>query len=127
MIWSVLVAFMAAVALAYVSAPLRRGPRRDLPDRHVRQRATEERKRAALDAIVDLEAERDLGKLSEPDFEVLRDDYERVALQALKELDALGASDDPVEAEIAARRDAIACPHCGAARGAGSRCPRCGR
>ena len=80
-------------------------------------------------AIVDLEGDRTMGKLSEPDFEALRADYESQALAALRELDALGelsARDRELEAEIAQVRARLRCPSCGGARVGSERCSRCG-
>jgi hypothetical protein len=63
------------------------------------------RKQAALTAILDLEDERALGKLSEDDFGALVASYEAEAAAALRALDELGLEDpDPLEREIAAAR-----------------------
>jgi hypothetical protein len=128
-IWVVIVALLAVVALAYVAAPLRRGPRRSFPDTSEEVARIGERKAAALTAILDIEEERDVGKLSVRDFELLRDQYEREALTALHELDAIQASelgDEELEAEIAAARARMVCPSCGRPSPTGGRCSRCG-
>jgi hypothetical protein len=133
------VALLAVVALAYVVAPLggRRGGREEPPSA---EGELDARKRAALEAIVDLEADRSVGKLSDEDFEVLRAQYEAEALRALTELDELRSrtdeADDPVEHEIAEMRARLAratsagrpmetCPNCGSPRNAEGACPRC--
>ncbi|HYP24406.1 MAG TPA: hypothetical protein VEV43_12600, partial [Actinomycetota bacterium] len=90
----------------------------------------EARKTTALSAIVDLENERLVGKLSDEDFDVLRVQYESEALQALTELDALRAeSDEPddasLEAEIAEMRQRLACPRCGSLRSTDGTCAQC--
>jgi hypothetical protein len=99
---------LACVALAYVAVPLRDDraePRADDSDDAAELVG---RKRAALVAILDMEDERDAGKLSNADFAALRTEYEAEAATALVELDALRASGRPVEesleAEIAAIR-----------------------
>jgi hypothetical protein len=128
-IWVAIVALLALAALAYVAAPLRRGPRRAFPHRSGEVARIGERKAAALTAILDLEEERDVGKLSEQDFRLLRDQYEKEALAALRELDALQSSelgDEALEAEIAAARARMVCPSCGRPNPSGGRCPRCG-
>lgn len=129
MIAGILVALLACVALVYVVAPVRRGPRRDRPDPSLLAAEATSRKRAALTAILDLETERDIGKLSSADFEVLRAEYEAQALKALAELDALKDvhGDDAIEAEIAEVRERLACPSCGAIRAGSGPCPRCGK
>jgi hypothetical protein len=128
-IWLVIVAVLAVAALAYVATPLRRGPRRAFPDKSDDVARIGERKAAALTAIIDLEEERDVGKLSVRDFELLRDQYEREALTALHELDAIQASelgDEELEAEIAAARALLVCPSCGRPSPTGEQCSRCG-
>lgn len=129
MIPGLIVALLAVVALIYVSAPIRR-PHPDIAD----DRDTSEsemRKVAALTAILDLESERDMGKLSDPDFDELRSTYEHDALVALAELDAAEVTpvSDPLEQEIAAMRERLRagrCPRCGTARAPGATCSRCG-
>lgn len=140
MIAAAIIAALACAALAYVAAPLRKG-RRPTNERAADIEELESRKRAALTAILDIENEREVGKLSTEDFEVLRAEYEVEAVTALVELDALRVPDeDRLEAEIAAIRDrlgretsraepedaVIACPSCGAPRVMGRACERCG-
>jgi Zn finger protein HypA/HybF involved in hydrogenase expression len=122
------VALLACAALAYVVLPLgqRRGQMVEAPPRVGELDAI---KRSALTAIVDLEADRSVGKLSDEDFEVLRAQYEGEALRALTELDALGARpggpDEELEAEIAAMRVRLECPRCGSLRATDGTCPQC--
>ena len=125
MIAALLIALIACAALAYAAAPLKGGPRREEPDPSQLLEDAESRKLAALTAIVDIENERDIGKLSEPDFNELRRYYEVQALAALAELDSL-RTDDPVEEEIAAMKARLTCPSCGALRRVNQACPRCG-
>jgi hypothetical protein len=123
------VALVAVGALVYVMAPLRRGlvGGRE-PEVSPRAEQAHARKRAALGAIVDLEDERDAGKLSEADFHKLLLEYECEALDAMRELDRLRAPEqpDPLEEEIAAMRMRVNCPSCGEARNLDQPCPRCG-
>ena len=145
MIATIVIAALACGALAFVAAPMRsstsssREPSFDVAE-------LESKKRAALVAIIDIENERDVGKLSSADFAVLRDEYETEAVAALIELDALRGSpgdDAGLEAEIAAIRERladshsqkpasstsaalIACPSCGAPGVPGRACERCG-
>ena len=124
MIGVIVIAALALVALAWVAAPLLRGRRADAapPSRAVEE--AEARKHAALTALVDIEEDLEIGKLSTADFDVLRAEYEREALQALKELDASTAVDS-LEDEIAAMRRQMVCANCGAIRVPGEACSRC--
>lgn len=128
MILVVVVALLACGALAYVALPLgKRGRAEKEPSA---EGEVEARKTTALSAIVDLENERLVGKLSDEDFDVLRVQYESEALQALTELDALRAeSDEPddasLEAEIAEMRQRLACPRCGSLRSTDGTCAQC--
>jgi hypothetical protein len=144
MIPALVVAVLAFLALAYVAGPLRE---RDEPAREGTGDTDEliGRKRAALVAILDMEEERDAGKLSAADFAILRNEYEAEAAAALVELDTLRAAGDPadadLEAEIAAMRARLQrdepdapeaalstepCPTCGTPRARGRACERCG-
>lgn len=130
MIGWIVVALAALAALAFVIAPLRR-PEPDLADAVPAdlERAREE-KTAALTAIIDLEEEAQVGKLTTAELEVLRAGYEREALDALRRMDELTtpstAELDPLEAEIEAMKRRLACPSCGAMREPGATCSRCG-
>jgi hypothetical protein len=131
---ALVVAALALLALAYVAGPLRD---RDEAAGEESEVAAElaGRKRAALTAILDMEEERDAGKLSASDFAILRREYEAEAAEALVELDALRSqttgNDAALEAEIAAIRARLAaplepCPSCGTPRAPGRACERCG-
>lgn len=129
MIEAALVVVLASCILAWVLVPVFRGPRAMGDPGPPSDDAEAARKAAALDAIVDLEEDRAVGKLTKADFEALRADYEAEALAALRELDAGGGSrgvDDELEAEIAAARRELTCPRCGRARTEGQMCPQCG-
>lgn len=128
MIEALVVIAVGIAGLAFVAIPLRRGPQRVPLDGHERDlEDAQERKAAALAGIIDLEQERDAGKLSDEDFAILRRDYERDAISALRELDTVTDTEsDTLEREIAAARAQLACPSCGAPRAVGSPCPRCG-
>ncbi|MGH2698440.1 MAG: hypothetical protein ACRDJL_04480 [Actinomycetota bacterium] len=129
MIPVLLIVLLALGALVWVTLPVRRGPRVDGPPPAQELDEANARKRAALLAIVDLENERATGKLSQTDFTVLRLEYEAQALAALREADALRDStldDDELETEIAAVRERLRCPRCGAARRPGRPCEQCG-
>jgi hypothetical protein len=128
MIAAVIVGLLACAALAFVAQPIIAGPRREPDDVSRALQEADERKRAALLAILDIEEERDVGKQSVTDFEVLRAQYERQALTALHEVDNLTVEEegsDELENEIARMRAEITCPNCGAVR-TGTVCSRCG-
>lgn len=126
---TLVVAALAVGALAYVALPLRGGPRRETLGPPTSAEQAGSRKRAALVAIIDLEEERDVGKLSSRDFDELRGEYEAEAVAALRELDALADStwdDERLELEIAKVREQLKCPTCGAPRTPGGACATCG-
>lgn len=128
MIPVIVVALLALAALWYVAVPVTRGPSREREDEADPRSAFEERRDAALEALVDLEEEADMGKLDSGELALLKERYEREALEALTALDSVGlvGSDDPLEAEIAAVRQRLTCPSCGAPRSPDAPCPRCG-
>ena len=125
---AILVGVLIIAAVVYVVTPIGRG-RRQLEDEDTHSEA-DEKKRVALSGILDLEEERDGGKLSEAEFRVLRLNYERDAVAALKELDAQAPSsvvEDRLEREIALAREKMRCGTCGTPRDADAeRCPSCG-
>ena len=128
MIPGLVIGVLALLALAYIATPLRRAPA--IPVDVDSDSELEERKHQALVAIIDLESERDVGKLSQADFEDLRMTYESEALAALSELDAVATwGGDQLEREIAAARAELhpeRCSNCGKSLPVGSaRCPRC--
>jgi len=126
---ALLIAVLGLVVLAWAALPLRRGPQVDAPLPSLQLEEAHAKKRAALVAILDLENEQAAGKLSDGDFAVLRAEYETQALAALREADALRDStfdDDELEQEIAALRERLRCPSCGAARRPGEPCEQCG-
>jgi cytochrome c-type biogenesis protein CcmI len=88
---ALVVAALVVAALAFVLAPVMRGSRADADTGYSPAEEAEAKKRAAFSALVDLETDHEIGKLSATDFELLRSEYEREALAALKELDSLGA------------------------------------
>lgn len=131
MVAVIVIVLLVGFALAYVATPLRRpgAAATATPEEQGDAIEASAKKDAALSAIVDIETERRIGKLSAADFEELRREYEAAALEALKELDTIRLSertDDALEAEIAAVRARLECPACGAPRSPGEQCPRCG-
>ena len=128
MIGVVIVSVLAVAALAYVIAPLRRPDATELASGPTLEEEANERKGSALTAIVDLEEEARVGKLTDSELESLRGEYEREALLALEQLDQIGAQphpEDPFESEIEAMKKRLACPSCGAVRTSGGACSRC--
>ena len=127
MIAAVVVGLLALAALVYVIAPLRR--EQTNADEVDPWSSAEDRKIAALSAILDLESERDVGKVSDEDFAELTKIYETEAVAALSELAGAGARTgvDRLEQEIAEVRSRLAhrCPVCGNTQRPDGRCPRC--
>ncbi len=127
MMGALVILALGVVALVYVLRPLKDGPRGDVPLNSVALEDALERKRTAFGALIDIEEERSIGKMSSDDYASLRREYEAEALEALNALDQMDATqDDPLEAEIAEFRNKMACPACGAPRRSGGVCERCG-
>ena len=126
MIPYVLVGAAALAALAWVLAPFLRNGERNDHDGDVELQDAEERKSAALGAILDLENERAAGKLADEDHDALRLEYEGLAARAMQDIErASSRRDDPIEAEIAAARALLTCERCGARKPRNAACPRC--
>lgn len=127
MIATLFVIALAGLGLAYVAVPLRTraAAEDDSADRLVDEIAG--RKRSALMAILDIDDEREAGKLDDSNYAALRTQYEVEAVKAMRELDELGSTgpDDELEREIAKIRADLTCPKCGAARRPGEPCPGC--
>ena len=124
---AIVIGILAVAAMAYVVAPV--GRLRKLLDDDATESVAEEMKRVALTGILDLEEERDAGKLSDGEFSELRARYEHDAVVALRALDE--RSQEPIEErlerEIAGAREKLRCGTCGASRGMdATRCPSCG-
>ena len=136
----VLGSVLAVSALAYVLAPLLRGGPREAARTSplsVSQEST------AVDALREIEFDRETGKLSDDDYATLKATYTPRALQELRVREAQAEASDPVEdaaeALIArARARSHQCAHCGprpesdalfcsdCGRFLGSSCLRCG-
>jgi hypothetical protein len=131
MVAVIVVVLLLGLALAYILTPLARpgGHPADQDPRREAAEHAEDKKNSALSALIDIEDEREVGKLSAADFELLRREYEAEAMAALHELDEIHftlRTDEALEAEIAAVRAGLECPSCGGARPPGEPCPRCG-
>ena len=128
MIPALIIGVLALAAIAFVVLPIGRNAATFSDTDDVSE--TDERKRLALTGILDLEEERDGGKLSPKEFESLRARYEREAIDALREADATSGNTDlesRLEDEIAKARSQLRCPTCGAPRVSdAARCPSCG-
>lgn len=103
-----------------VAAPLLEEEPAD-PEAPDGEASPEARKEAALDALEEIEFERETGKLSEEDYRRLRSKYARAAVEAREVASRTG--DVRPEADAGPG----ACPECGAEVGADARfCARCG-
>ncbi len=126
---ALVVALLVIAAIAWVARPIGRGVT-DLVEDDDGVNDAVQKKRIALAGILDLEEERDGGKLSDDEYRTLRARYEHDAVQALKEVDA-GVGHPTLEArlerEIADARQKLSCTTCGTPRDADApRCPSCG-
>ena len=129
MIAALVIGLLAGVALGYALRPLRGGAEVEPQPQPRPLEELNEKKRAALSALLDLEEEREAGKLTAADHQQLRERYESEAVATLRALDEAGVptpDDDDLEAAIAELRAGLTCPACGALRGTGARCSRCG-
>ncbi|HEX6535888.1 MAG TPA: c-type cytochrome biogenesis protein CcmI [Gemmatimonadaceae bacterium] len=138
---------LAVAALSFVLWPLFREPRPAPPlaAPPAASRAEQAAARRAVEALREVEFDRETGKLSDADYEALRATYTREALAAMRAEEAgaatgAGTADvDEVEAVVLAYRsrlpacaecgprpepDAIYCSSCG--RYLAGRCGRCG-
>jgi hypothetical protein len=91
------------------------------------------RSSVALAALKEIEFDRETGKLSDADYDFLKQKYTVEALEALRAEDA--AAPDDIEAQVAARVATLqavaagqaACPGCGTLAASGARfCAECG-
>jgi rRNA maturation endonuclease Nob1 len=119
------------------------GPKRREAQRYEPIDPEETPKGIALTALKEIEFDRETGKLSDSDYDLLKNKYTAVALEALRQEAVDGASDD-VEAMVAARvralrfapacltcgprpePDASFCSSCGSRLPTGAVCDRCG-
>jgi len=132
---------VAVAALALVLEPLVRGdtdqgtsasPVDDLDFTDIQE--SESPKIQALLALKEIEFDRATGKLSDEDYDALKQRYANVALAAIKAEDAgeevEGVGDDPAEAAIRGARSGSqkVCPSCGPRSEANSAfCSDCGK
>ena len=118
--------------LLYLGRPLLTGGRAGAMTGPTRQLF--ERKEQLLGEIVELELDRELGKVSAEDFQRLFAELETETLAVIGELDRLNGASSPklerrIEEEVAALRQKTAprCHSCGALRREGDLfCPQCG-
>lgn len=120
---AVAAALVGVVALWLVLRPLLGPPAPpDLVEEPVEQEETP--KGVALLALKEIEFDRETGKLSDADYQYLKDKYTAEALEALRAEDGAGVPDD-VEALIAHRVRALRSAAATAPPGAPA-CPSCG-
>ena len=131
---------VALAAVALVLDPLVRpyAIRPEPPSSEPEDDPLEQRKELALAALKEIEFDRATGKLDDADYERMKARYTAEALEAIRAVDAAAAPApvepamaDPVEALIAARRQASKgrkfCTECGAElEGTGRFCVECG-
>lgn len=86
---------LVLLALGVTLYPLRRSPAARLPARMGRVRELEERYRSALADLRDIDLDRDIGNLAEPEYEALRARYRHQAAATLSEI--------AIEREVRAR------------------------
>lgn len=94
---------LVLVALGATLYPLRRAALTRAPRRTGRVRELEERYRAALADLQDIELDREVGNLAEPDYQTLRSRYRLRAAQMLAEIDAEVDARTRLQAALGAR------------------------
>lgn len=126
---------LTAAVVLFILYPLLRGKSAAVGPDEEEPTEAEARSRVRLLALRDVEYEYHAGKLDESDYQTLRQQISREALDALREAESAGGvpegSQARLEAEIAAARAALregrACSACGHANQPGSRfCAHCG-
>ena len=124
--------------ILFVGYPFFQSPRGEV-DASVPPRVRQllERKDQLLAAIKEAEFDRDLGKMEADEYEPLHRELQEEAVGVLQQLERLdsgapgGATEEQIEAEVAARRqrepEPPVCAECGAQGGAQDRfCSKCG-
>ncbi|HJU66107.1 MAG TPA: zinc ribbon domain-containing protein [Gemmatimonadaceae bacterium] len=118
---------LAIAALAFVLAPLFL----DRQERRASAARADKASRQAIDALREVEFDRQTDKLSDADYEALKATYTQQALAAMREEDSAvpAIADEDVEAAILRYRVAAgACPSCGPRPEADAvYCSSCGR
>lgn len=108
---------LALGALAFVLVPLFRDAPVVVDTKPVADPQESTPSQRAIDALREVEFDRETGKLSETDYTAMKAAYTREALAAMRAEETANApvSDDELEAMIRAHRTSRACAHCGAA------------
>jgi len=124
--------FLAVGALAVVLYPLFFGEHLVLATARARRESVPEGE-TAVQALREIEFDRETGKLSDADYAELKARYTQAAVDAMRRRESAGAgaarlTDDQIEAAIRAYREAPACPACGPRPEADAAfCSSCGR
>ncbi len=128
-----LLVLLAAVSVAFCFRPFMRG---DLHQLAMSQNDTpigrlNQRKETLLQNIADLDFEYNMGKLSDEDYETLRGNLKRQAMETLEQIDLLRESNSMIAPKDAPKPRAVPsasfCSQCGASLGSKDRfCPACG-
>jgi cytochrome c-type biogenesis protein CcmI len=145
MLWFVC-AVVVITAFYFVLMPLFKEPKSSLDMELLEETEADRllgRKAVVYDNLKDLEFEHKMGRLSESDFEKLREGYKTEEASLLQQLDLITASeknDDIIEKDIASRKsrlygsgarkaeNASSCPACGATIIPGKKfCADCGK
>lgn len=136
MITTVIFVLLACLVSAFVVMPLLGGRSRSGSVRklvHHRANDLEDRKQTLYAAIKDIEFDFEMGKLSEHDFQKLRQQYKDEAVQVLREIDNVQTMAAKARPAVAAdknrngKTDIKFCWDCGTGlAGADKFCPGCG-
>lgn len=102
MIETALGAVVLGLLVLWVIRPVLVGDETTSSDREL-PRLVEE-KEAVLSSLVELEQDLDLGKIDPSDFQVIKSQHEKEALDLLRRIDDARGTADPLEEEIAAAR-----------------------
>jgi len=121
-------AVLILAAVAFVALPFLGVTQASAGDSgDLRRRALEAEKIEAYAAIKDAEFDYRMGKLTDTDFQMLREKYAGQALAVLAELDSAATVEKTLRATAAGGAVAF-CPHCGDGVASAARfCGGCGR
>ncbi len=122
----ILIAVLVVVVIAFIAYPLVKGEGGKMTARPNALDSLIAQRDSAYDAIRDLDFDYQMGKLSQADYEQLRDRYKARAAQALQQIDAVAGTEgagDRIEDEVARLRRRRAATTSGEATGDGATAP----
>ncbi len=126
--YEIIVISLALLAALYIGYPLFQSRSRSMNfDLNHRVEDLEAKKAEIYAAIKDIEFDYEMGKLSEEDYQELREQYKAQAVQILRQLDQMKSGTRRRTKAKTGQRAARFCSQCGAPAAQGDRfCANCG-